>query len=187
VTISDALSDLPSLGIGEGAEEMDYQSYAQSDYQTLLRKNSDHVYNHFSARLAPINTERMKQIPQGGSWRDLPTSLLPAGMTRARRSDHTKRYGRMHPDRQACTILTKCDPHWGAYIHPDQDRTVTVREAARLKSFPDIFRFLGVRGEQYKQVGNAVPPILAKAVAETLLSLMPEHAQPMEHSVDCVT
>jgi len=131
VTISDALSDLPSLGIGEGAEEMDYQSYAQSDYQTLLRKNSDHVYNHFSARLAPINTERMKQIPQGGSWRDLPTSLLPAGMTRARRSDHTKRYGRMHPDRQACTILTKCDPHWGAYI---QIRLVPSRSERRRDS-----------------------------------------------------
>ena len=172
VTVSDALSDLPSLGNGQGEEEMPYVGEPRTEYQALLRTDSDRVYNHVSPQLAPINIERMKLIPQGGSWRDLPYALLPAGMKRARRSDHTKRYGRMHPNAQSCTILTKCDLHWGAYIHPDQDRTITVREAARLQSFPDTFRFLGSRGEQYKQVGNAVPPLLAHALAGSVLAMM---------------
>lgn len=93
-------------------------------------------------------------------------------MRRAKRSDHTKRYGRPHKSDLACTILTKCDVHWGAYIHPDQNRAISVREAARLQSFPDSFVFQGSRTEQYKQVGNAVPPLLGKRVAEAVLNSM---------------
>ena len=185
VTVSDAIGDLPPLDTGAGSEEMAYTVAAKSEYQRLLRAGAKGVFNHIAPRLAPINLERMSHIPQGGSWRDLPYRLLPSGMKLARRSDHTKRYGRLHPERQASTILTKCDLHWGAYIHPDQDRTITVREAARLQSFPDSFRFLGSRVEQYKQVGNAVPPILAQAVAESVLSIMadtpvPRREQPVE-------
>jgi len=98
--------------------------------------------------------------------------LLPAGMQRAKRSDHTKRYGRLHPDGLASTILTKCDLHWGAYIHYEQDRTLTVREAARFQSFPDQFIFSGSRVEQYRQVGNAVPPLLAQAVACAIVEML---------------
>ena len=172
VTVSDAIEDLPPLSSGEGVDEMGYTSGALSDYQRLLRAGSRQVFNHIAPRLAPINLERITHIPQGGNWRNVPYSLLPAGMRRARRTDHTKRYGRLHSDRQASTILTKCDIHWGAYIHPEQDRTITVREAARFQSFPDSFRFLGSRGEQYKQVGNAVPPLLAQAVAQAIFSMM---------------
>ncbi len=96
--------------------------------------------------------------------------LLPEGMKKAKRSDHTKRYGRPRKTDLSCTILTKCDVHWGAYIHPEQDRSLSVREAARLQSFPDTFEFLGSRTEQYVQVGNAVPPLLGKAVAQALLA-----------------
>ena len=172
VTVADAISDLPALELGGGGESMPYELPPQSDYQRALRRDSTHVSNHVAPLLAEVNRERMKYIPQGGSWRDLPHHLLPAGMKLAKRSDHTKRYGRMHPDGQACTILTKCDLHWGAYIHPFQQRTITVREAARLQSFPDTFRFVGSRVEQYRQVGNAVPPVLARAVAEAVLEMM---------------
>ena len=118
--------------------------------------------------LGAINLERLKHIPEGGSWRDIPIELLPAGMKRARRSDHTKRYGRLRKEGFASTILTKCDPHWGAFFHPDQDRVITVREAARIQCFPDKIRFEGSRVEQYKQVGNAVPVLLSAAVAKTV-------------------
>ena len=78
----------------------------------------------------------------------------------------------MRWDGQACTILTKCDIHWGAYIHPEQDRAISVREAARLQSFPDHFEFAGSKTEQYVQIGNAVPPLLGRAIGEHLLKLM---------------
>ena len=90
-------------------------------------------------------------------------------MLKAKRSDHTKRYGRPRKTDLSCTVLTKCDIHWGAYIHPVQDRSFTVREAARLQSFPDFFDFQGNRTEQYVQVGNAVPPLLGRRVAEALI------------------
>lgn len=90
----------------------------------------------------------------------------------ARRSDHTKRYGRVNPDGLASTILTKCDPHWGAYFHYEQDRAFTVREAARIQSFPDTYVFCGSRVEQYEQVGNAVPPLLGAAVGRTIAQVL---------------
>lgn len=166
VTVGDAILDLPSLKVGEGAERQPYTGPAQTEYQRRMREGSTYVYNHVAPRLSEKNLERLKYIPQGGSWRDIPVNLLPPGMKRARRSDHTKRYGRPRLTDLSCTILTKCDPHWGAYFHPTQDRTLTVREAARLQSFPDRYVFSGPRTEQFKQVGNAVPPLLAKAVAE---------------------
>ncbi|MBI2425799.1 MAG: DNA cytosine methyltransferase [Candidatus Hydrogenedentes bacterium] len=168
VTVSDAILDLPHLEILEGDEIADYGCAPFSPYQQLLRKKSKTLFNHVAPGLAPINIERLQHIPQGGSWRDIPIELLPAGMKKARRCDHTKRYGRLHPNGLACTILTKCDLHWGAFIHPTQQRTLTVREAARFQSFPDNIRILGSRIEQFKQVGNAVPPLLAEAIAGAL-------------------
>ncbi len=168
VTIADAINDLPPLENGEDGGVQPYASAPQSDYQRMLRGNSTEVYNHAAPRLAPINMERMQHIPQGGSWRDIPFELLPAGMKRARRCDHTKRYGRMAWDGLSCTVLTKCDLHWGAYLHPEQDRSITVREAARIQSFPDWFHFDGPRTEQYVQVGNAVPPLLGKKIGEAI-------------------
>lgn len=172
-TVQDAIGDLPELGITEGEEESEYDRDPTSKFQKLMRgKSGCRLYNHVAPYLAEINIERLKHIPQGGSWRDIPIKLLPAGMRRAKRSDHTKRYGRLHPDGLASTILTKCDLHWGAFIHPTQERTLTVREAARFQSFPDRFRFTGSRVEQFRQVGNAVPPLLAKAVAKTVAQML---------------
>lgn len=170
VTIWDAISDLPRLNNGERTEEHPYATPPKNHYQCTLREHVEAVTNHSAPQLSPVNVLRMSHIPPGGSWRDIPPHLLPAGMKRAKRSDHTKRYGRPEKSQLACTILTKCDLHWGAYIHPDQDRSFSVREAARLQGFPDRFRFLGSRTEQFVQVGNAVPPPMGRAVAEALLA-----------------
>ena len=168
-SVKEAICDLPRLANGEtGAEVKDYATSPQNAFQRLVRMGTPGVLNHEAARLAAINIKRLSFIPPGGNWTDIPDDLLPTGMKRARKSDHTKRYGRVDPNGLASTILTKCDPHWGAYFHYDQDRAFTVREAARLQSFPDSFQFTGSRVEQYEQVGNAVPPFLAAAVGRSI-------------------
>lgn len=171
-TVWDAISDLPALVINSGEEECDYTTVATSSLQIQLREKSKKLYNHYAPNLTDINLRRMKYIPEGGSWRDIPFELLPEGMKRAKRSDHTKRYGRLSRNGLASTILTRCDPHWGAFIHPTQERTLTVREAARLQTFPDYIRFTGARVEQYRQVGNAVPPLLGKAIASAIRKIL---------------
>jgi DNA (cytosine-5)-methyltransferase 1 len=168
ISVGDAIGDLPRLEMGEGAEITEYTNSPSSDYARMMRNGSEYIYNHYAAKLSKQNAERMKHVKPGGSWRDIPHELLPKGMQRARKSDHTKRYGRLHNDRLSGTMLTKCDPHWGTVFLPDQDRTLTVREAARFQSFPDTYRFLGSRVSQYEQVGNAVPVLMAKAIAEKL-------------------
>jgi DNA (cytosine-5)-methyltransferase 1 len=180
VTVGDALRDLPLLAMGEGGEELDGRRIAKSAYAKALNEKFPKVLNHYAAKLAPINCERLKHIQPGGSWRDIPFDLLPEGMKRARRSDHTKRYGRLSYEGLAGTVMTKCDPHWGAVFLPDQERALTVREAARIQSFPDRYKFLGPRVSQYEQVGNAVPPLLARAIAVSLRNHLAEQCPPHE-------
>lgn len=168
-TLHEAIGDLPALANGErGAAIKAYACDAQCDYQRLLRTGSPGVMNHEAPKLSKINLERLTYIKPGGNWTDIPIDLLPKGMQKARRSDHTKRYGRPRWDELASTVLTKCDPHWGAFFHPEQDRAFTVREAARIQSFPDHYVFIGSQAEQYAEVGNAVPPMLASAVGKSL-------------------
>lgn len=174
-TVKEAIGDLPPLMCGERGEEVkEYISEPFCDYQRRLRVGSPGVYNHEAPRLSKINLERLKHIRPGGNWTDIPDDLLPKGMKRANRGDHTKRYGRVTADGLASTILTKCDPHWGAYFHYEQERSFTVREAARIQSFPDHYIFTGTMAEQFAQVGNAVPPLLAEAVGLTLKSILME-------------
>ena len=94
-------------------------------------------------------------------------------MQRALRKDHTRRYRRMKWDGIARSIITRFrDPKSGEYIHPDQHRTISIREAARFQSFPDWFVFDGSYSQQYDQVGNAVPPLLARAVGIELCTML---------------
>lgn len=172
-TVRDAIGDLPRLdGDHLGSELQKYPGRARSGYQKDLRRSSSYITNHQARKTSVKQLERLRYIPPGGNWTDIPFELLPSGMQRARPTDHTKRYGRVDPDGLSSTILTKCDPHWGAYFHYDQDRTFTVREAARIQSFPDRYVITGPRAAQYKQVGNAVPPMLAEAVGRSIAAAL---------------
>jgi DNA (cytosine-5)-methyltransferase 1 len=165
-SIRDAIGDLPAISNGKGEDVSEYVDHDLSFYQKVLRDDCTKLYNHQCSRLGKVNLDRVVHIPQGGNWTNVPFELLPKGMQRARKTDHTKRYGRLAWDGLGSTILTKCDPHWGAYIHPLQDRVISVREAARIQSFPDHFVFKGRLSEQYEQVGNAVPPMLARSLGD---------------------
>lgn len=166
VTVWDAIGDLPSQPAAGVA--VPYSKAPRTAFQQSIRKGSKAIFDHVPHRLTQATVRRIQTVPEGGSWRDIPPHLLPAGMRRARRSDHTKRYGRLSRRGLCCTLLTKCDPHWGSYIHPSQHRTITVREAARLQTFPDAFRFAPYISKQYEQIGNAVPPLLARRIGEAL-------------------
>ncbi|WP_416899260.1 MAG: DNA cytosine methyltransferase [Minwuia sp.] len=168
-TVWDAIGDLPFVENGEDPGVTSYAASPKGWYQHYVRGNAVELHNHSAPKLGQVNLDRLRHIPEGGSWRDIPFDMLPAGMKKAKRSDHTKRYGRMRRHGLSCTVLTKCDIHWGAYIHPIQNRAITVREAARLQSFPDWFKFVGSKTEQYVQVGNAVPPLLGRNVAEAIV------------------
>lgn len=169
VTIRDALSDLPRIANGGNSERSKYAKDPTTEYQRSMRGRASKLRNHACHELSHKMITRIRHVPQGGNWTSIPRRLLPAGMRRAETKDHTKRYGRLWMRGLASTVLTKCDPHWGAYVHPTQHRTISVREAARLQGFPDRFQYAGdYIGKHYEQVGNAVPVPLAKALGRSV-------------------
>ena len=164
-SVGQAFADLPN----KQAERTVYTSEPKNSFQVMMReRKTREVQCHLATNLGIRNLMRIKHVPSGGNWRDIPRRLLPPGMKRARLSDHTTRYGRLHKNRPAFTLLTKCDPHWGCFVHPTQDRVITVREAARLQSIPDHVEFSRYLINSYRLIGNAVPPLLAKGILEQL-------------------
>lgn len=164
VTVWDAISDLPPLRAGEGCEPAGYTGPAHTPYQRLLRTGGGSFYNHVSAVHKPETLELLAMIAPGQTMRDLPERYHT-------RSVHSGAYGRMRPDQPAYTLTTRLNtPSVGRITHPEQDRTITPREAARLQSFPDGYRFLGDITSVGIQIGNAVPPLLAQSIGEALLA-----------------
>ncbi|KYC60138.1 DNA cytosine methyltransferase [Heyndrickxia coagulans] len=158
-TIWDAISDLAYLESGEGDFKQEYRFDPQSAYQQLLRKNSKFLYNHVATRHSEIALERLKMIPPNKGREVLPEEHLT-------KSIYSGTWTRMVKEEVAVTITTRFDtPSSGKFTHPFLNRAITVREAARLQSFPDEFIFYGTKGSQMKQVGNAVPPLLSKQIA----------------------
>jgi DNA (cytosine-5)-methyltransferase 1 len=172
VTIFDAIGDLPTIEAGQLGTA--YTRKQKSEYQWAMRLGApSELSNHYAAKLSKQNMARIRYLKPGQDWRSLPRELLPGGMRRALRKDHTRRYRRMKWDGVARSIITRFrDPKSGEYTHPEQHRTISIREAARIQSFPDWFVFEGSYSEQYDQVGNAVPPLLARAVALELAKLL---------------
>lgn len=162
-TIWDAISDLSYLDSGEGIEEQQYAKPVQSEYQKILRGDSTILYNHVATKHSPLALERLSLIPPNSGKEVLPKEHLT-------KSIYSGTWTRMRKDEVSVTITTRFDtPSSGKFTHPYLNRAITVREAARIQSFPDSFRFIGNKGSQMKQVGNAVPPLLASAIAETIM------------------
>lgn len=164
----DAIGDLPPVDAGQTVTK--YTEKPARLYQRAMRDSAPRqLANHYAPKLSVQNLERIEHLLPGQDWRSLPHDLLPESMKRALRKDHTRRFRRMTWDGVPRSIITRFrDPKSGEYIHPTQTRTISIREAARIQSFPDWFVFEGANTEQYVQVGNAVPPLLGKAIGLSL-------------------
>lgn len=129
---------------------------------------------HRVGRLSELNQQRLKHIPPGGGMQDLPVELrVNCHKSGAENIGHRYVYGRLAPDRPASTITAGFDSFTrGRFAHPREDRNITLREGARLQSFPDSFRFAGNQEEIAAQIGNAVPPRLAQVLAGAFLSVV---------------
>jgi DNA (cytosine-5)-methyltransferase 1 len=170
-TVGDAIRDLPAVRSGGGWDErgMPRPRSQLSPYAEMLREDADRLYNHWSSDTAPVNLDRIRHVPEGGNWHDIPLDLLPPRFREVRLSDHTTTYRRLQRSHPAHVITCLCgNVTAGAFTHPTQHRAITVREAARLQGFPDVHRFVGPRSSQYRQVGNAVPALMARHLAQQI-------------------
>lgn len=164
VTIWDAISDLAYLESGEGEFEQEYRNSPKSDYEKKMRKGSKILYNHMATKHSALALERLSLIPPNAGKEVLPKEHIT-------KSVYSGTWSRMKQNDVAVTITTRFDtPSSGKFTHPFLNRAITVREAARLQSFPDAFKFIGSKMSQMKQVGNAVPPLLARKIARVIMN-----------------
>ena len=158
ISCADALSDLPTLNSTDGLDEIHYYiSDPQNDYQAKMRGNTDIILNHQITEHSDQTIAIISKIPDGGSIKDLPREYWEV-------RKYNKAFERMSSQRPSNTV----DTGHRNYFHYSENRIPTVRENARLQSFPDQFEILGSKTSQYKQVGNAVPPLLAYAIAKEI-------------------
>jgi DNA-cytosine methyltransferase len=142
----------------------------------MRRIQSSILYDHTVSEPSNKEKEMIQHIPPGGNWQDIPVSIPSQRLEQIRRMTEergavvrTTYYGRLRWDHPSYTISTYFSRIGnGCFIHPKFNRLISLREAARLQSFRDCFRFYGSRTSKYKQIGNAVPPLLAMAIAKTL-------------------
>jgi DNA (cytosine-5)-methyltransferase 1 len=163
VTVKDAIGDLPELNAGQKYDEDRYPSDPQTSYQTLIRHNSSKITNHIARALSSIQMSRVKLLKEGQDARNLPEDLAP-------KKYYSGAYGRLFWEQPAKTITRWVfHPGSGRFFHPSQDRVISIREAARLHSYPYTFHFLGTYTEMASQIGESVPPLLARVIAEAIL------------------
>ena len=163
ITVHDAIDDLPVLQTGASISVLPYGHDRPSQYARSLRGSRSSTSGHLVTKNSDAIVTRYRSVPPGGNWMDIPADLMRNYKDRTR--CHTGIYHRLRGDQPAVVI--------GNYrknmlIHPTQARGLSVREAARIQSFPDSYHFSGTIGFQQQQVANAVPPLLAKAVFEQL-------------------
>lgn len=157
-TVWEAIGDLPEIDSADGKEH--YNKKPQTDFQRFLRNGEKELREHSAPKHSEIMIERMKHIKEGGNHSNLPENLKL-------KSGYPNIYGRLIANEPSDTITANCGciSAPGRFIHPFKNRAISVREAARLQSFRDSKKFVGSQNSKYKQVGNAVPPLLAKALA----------------------
>lgn len=185
-TLWDAISDMPEIEAREGGEEAEYSKSPQNEYQRLLRNGATKVFNHKAMNHSKRLIERFASMSCGDSSSDVPDHLRPLKRNSKEFSDkiYDQNNRRMHPDRQCHTVPAS---FYANFVHPYKNRNFTAREGARIQSFPDWYVFKGkptvvshklLQREgrleekhlcQYNQIGNAVPPLMAKAIAENIL------------------
>ena len=162
VTVREAISDIAYLDSGEGDFEQDYLNEPTSEYQSERRKNSKKLYNHKASNHSAIAIKKLSMIPPECGKEHLPQELLG-------RQQFSGTWGRLKWDSVSPTIDTRFDASSnGTNNHPYLNRAITPREAARLQSFDDDFIFVGAKVQIRQQIGNAVPPLMAKAIADKI-------------------
>ncbi len=179
-TIDDAIMDLPQIGAGEGTDETKYTMRPFTEYQKWARTNSNMVYNHIAMRHTSRLVERFAQIKFGQSVADVSEEYQ-----QRKRGESDKISGKVYSQNNMRPYPNKPSPTIPAsfqsnFVHPYINRNYTAREGARLQSFPDTYIFYGKRTtmsweknlSQYQQIGNAVPPLLAKAVAKSIVDYL---------------
>jgi len=156
----DAISDLPSLEDDLGSEVSEYLSEPLSIYQEEMRAGSKKLFNHVGTKHNNLVVSVIKQVPEGGNHKD-----LPEGVGTSRKFNEA--WTRYHSRKPSKTIDTGHRNHF----HYKWNRVPTARENARLQSFPDRFQFVGPKTQQYKQIGNAVPPLLGYVLGKKILAM----------------
>lgn len=165
ITVEDAISDLPILKSAEGELFTPYNKKPQSKYQKNIREFSSGIYNHIATKHSKDALHKLSFIPPLGDKNDIPLNLRTKSL-------HSGTWSRINPKKPARTITTRFDtPSSGQFTLNFQDRCLTVREAARIQSFPDKFIFYGNKTSQMKQVGNAVPPVLAEKIGRKIIEV----------------
>ncbi len=161
--VQDAISDLAYLCSNEGAFESDYLNPIQSSYQALMRKDSPKLYNHQATNHSQAALEKLKLINKEQGKECLPKNLHG-------KQQFKSTWGRLNWNKISPTIDTRFDtPSNGTNSHPELHRSITPREAARIQSFSDDYIFYGNKTSVCKQIGNAVPPLLALALGKAIL------------------
>ncbi|MDM8514570.1 DNA cytosine methyltransferase [Desulfobacterales bacterium HSG16] len=166
VTVKKALSDLPNLKNGDKIDETPYKPGGLTKYARLMRANSRSAKQNFVSRNQDYVIERYHHIKPGQNWKAIPDRLMTNYKDKTR--CHTGIYKRLDPNEPSIVIANY---RKNMFIHPDEDRGLSLREAARLQSFPDDFIFKGTLRSMQQQIGNAVPPLLAEAIFRQIIKL----------------
>lgn len=173
-TVRDAISDIETIKpVYDLQDDYGIQLHSMkglSDLATSLR-NSNVLKNHIITKTTDVAMRRFKAIKQGQNFHSLDESLKTNTYTDISRTQNTI-YLRLNYDEPSGTVVNVRKSMW---IHPILDRAISVREAARLQTFPDSFVFCGSKDKQYQQVGNAVPPIMARAIADNMAQILDNH------------